>query len=247
MYQDINILSIENYFTDRKIIVFTNFDIDPTTVNNENIILFDKSNSTEMILDFIVKGKNIEIFIKEEVSANVTYIFKIQNIKNVIGEKITSGITKEIVFESSIKEIPNIISPSEYEELSKLVIKMSLDCEVKYNFKYAIQISNDMAFINSILETSTIENSIALSDIPDGQYFLRARIENENVGRWSEIRSFIFKKIIDEDDSEPSYEEDIVVTIKPEDGETPKKICIYFSGDIYNSDDTIISITRRGI
>lgn len=248
MYQDINILSIETSFVDKKINVYTNFDIDPTTVNNDNIIVFDKESSTELILDFKIKNKIIEIYIKEEIEVNKIYTFKIQNICNIIGEKISSGILKEIKFESSIKDIPIIYSPAEYEEISKLIVKLKTENEIKYDFKYFIQVSKDMAFINNVIQTDTIENSITLPNLENGQYFVRARIESKDIGRWSETTSFIIFNIEEDTDSdEPIYEEEIVVTEKPKDGETPEKICIYFSGDIYASDVTNISITRRKI
>lgn len=263
MYQSFSVISLQPIFAENKILISTSFDVDPTSVDESTIQLFSKAHKTESNIDFQVEGKLITVLITEDVVPNTDYIIKISGIKTILGDDLDAGVRRTLTFKSAVREIPLIISPSNYEELVDLKVTLKAILEDKeYDITadktYFIQIAEDVAFINIVLETSTEESTVDLKNLKVGQYYIRARVEaiNEDIGKdygkWSETITFISinKSVIDEpedpvDLNDPEYIEDVELIGIPIHGETPESILLEFSGPIdIDTVDNIVVIRR---
>lgn len=259
MYQSLSIVAIETLYADKQIILSTSFDVDPSSVNEDTIKVFSIFNGNDVNTLFNVVGKEIIITIDENIVPNTDYIIRATGIKNVLGETMRAGIRRKIVFKSSVREIPVIVSPSNYEEITDLKVTLKAiledkEYEVLENKSYFIQIARDVAFIDIILESTSNEANVNLKDLKAGQYYIRARIESydnnqKEYGKWSEVSTFISlakkNEVIDED--APVFIEEVTLIDKPVNGETPNSILLEFSEEIDSDFIDNIVVIRRDI
>ena len=266
MYQEFSIVSLIPKLEEKIIIAKANFDIDENSINSSTIILLCKHDSSETLLTFKVNKNELVINIEEDLIPNAEYILKISNIKSILGEKLISGIVRRYKYDSNVIDIPEIISPSNYEQINN-EIKIELKSNyTNKNFNYLIQISDDVAFINVIRE-SIVGNDGQLIEEPlkEGQYFIRARIENKinnknkkEVGRWSKVITFISSSasIKDEENSsnddndlsnEPEFIKEIILEGYPKNGETPNSIILEYSDKIDPNFKGEIVVIRRDL
>ena len=266
MYQEFSIVSLIPKLEEKIIIAKANFDIDENSINSSTIILLCKYDSSETLLTFKVNKNELVINIEEDLIPNAEYILKISNIKSILGEKLISGIVRRYKYNSNVIDIPEIISPSNYEQINN-EIKIELKSNyTNKNFNYLIQISDDVAFINVIRE-SIVGNDGQLIEEPlkEGQYFIRARIENKinnknkkEVGRWSKVITFISSStsIKDEENSsnddndlsnEPEFIKEIILEVYPKNGETPNSIILEYSDKIDPNFKGEIVVIRRDL
>lgn len=266
MYQSFSVISIEPSFAEKSIMIHTSFDIDPTSVNEKTVKVYSKFDGTDSSVEYKVNKKSITILLKDEIVPNTDYILRITNeVKNILGDGLESGVRRKIVFSSGVREIPQILSPSNFEEISNLKVALTTlkedeEVEDSEDNLYFIQIAKDVAFINIVFET-TIEDKIAdLKDLPIGQYYIRARVEQlkdgkRECGKWSETNTFVStRQIVDDTEyqpepepDEPEYIEEIVLIDKPVNGETPESIIFEFSGEIDPEFIENIVVIRRDI
>nr|DAV25229.1 MAG TPA: protein of unknown function (DUF4962) [Caudoviricetes sp.] len=264
MYQDFSVIAIDPNYAEKKVVINTSFDIDPDSVDERTIQLFSKANRCDANIDFEVKDKTITVLVKEDIVPNTNYIIKITGIKTILGDVLSTGVRRTITFKSMVREIPYIISPSDYEEIVdlKVTLKAILEDEEFESLEdksYFIQIAEDVAFINVVLETRTNESTVNLKNLKTGQYYIRARVEafnegNKDFGKWSETVSFIsLNKAVEEEcpddseDDEPIFIEDISLVNKPANGETPESILLEFSGEVDPDFIDNIIVIRRDI
>lgn len=263
MYQSFSIISVEPKFADKQIVIHASFDIDPASANDSTIRLFSKKDRTDVNIQYRIDQKVMTILLEEDIVPNTEYILRINNgLKNILGDGLSSGIRRSITFKSEVEEMPYILSPSEYEEVTDLRVRLAVTKEsdsatLQDDKMYFIQISRDVLFIDVVTETTTDQNEINLKDLIAGQYYIRARVEkivkgNKEVGRWSEVVTFIsMNETVSEpgqdtpDVDEPEYFEEVYIVNQPSNGETPETILIEFSGEIDpDSIDNIIVIRR---
>jgi methionine-rich copper-binding protein CopC len=261
MYQSFSVTSIDTNFADKKVIIVSSFDINPASVNDSTVQFISKANAVDANVSFTVKGKIIELKIDDEIVPNTEYILRISGIKSVTGSVLSAGVRRSITFNSDIKEVPIIISPVNFEEISdlKVTLKAILEGEVLdsiNNKNYFIQIATDVAFINVVLETRIEANGLIvdLQDLKAGQYFIRARVESvdgKEFGNWSDkitfVSSFGNSNTSTDDDMTPQFVEEVTLVSTPFNGETPNSILIEFSGPIDPNFLNNIYVTRRDI
>lgn len=263
MYQSFSIVDVQTYFAENKINIIASFDIDPESVNDGTVQLFSKHDGVNVNLDLKVDRRTIVIDIKNEIVPNTEYILRVFNIKNRLGEDLTAGIRRKLVFRSEIREVPLIMTPSNYEEVKDLevvltTLKESNEVEEIEDKMYCIQIATDVAFYNIVMETCTDKETTNLKDLTAGQYYLRARIEKvkdgkKDFGKWSEIVTFVSINFdlnepgVPPEDDEPEYIEYLSVINAPVNGETPDSILIEFSKDIDPDSIEDILVIRRDI
>lgn len=259
MYQSLSVVAIETQYADRQIILNTSFDVDPSSVNEETVQVISRTNNVPANVSFNVVGKDIIVTIDENIVPNTDYIIRATGIKNVLGETMKAGIRRKVVFKSSVREIPVIVSPSNYEEITDLKVTLKAILEDKEyesleNKSYFIQIARDVAFIDIVLESTSDEASVNLQDLRAGQYYIRARIESyenneKEYGKWSETTSFISlakkTEVVDED--APVFIQEVALVDQPVNGETPNSILLEFSGEIDSDFIDNIVVIRRDI
>ena len=265
MYREFSILSIDTNLDSKIIVVNTNFDIDENSINSANVILFSRNDSSEVLLTYEVKGKAFIIHIEEDLIPNTEYILKISNIKNILGQKLVSGLIRHIVYEIKVTEIPEMIRPVNYEEVSDTIeIELTTNNQILEDYSYNIEISDDVAFINIVREINIGKSGKAsLSILPIGQYYIRARLQyleegKKAFGQWSSKITFLCITKQDDDnkkedgggnddtgDISPVYKKEIKLINYPKNGETPESFILEFSDNIDPNFKGEIYIIRR--
>lgn len=264
MYQGLNITSIETSYSNKRITIYTNFDINPASVNSNTILLYSYEDKVELKLRYSVLNKKIDVFIEEDLTPNYLYTLKVSKLENILGDESDSGIRKEILFKSDISEIPVIVEPSDFSEVTNLNIKLNVDIDFSNETeKYLyVQISKNIVFDEvTTIDFKSNSKLINVSKLDVGQYFVRARVETTKIeneikeGRWSEIVTFNFVEefgddspTVDDDNSyEPIYQENIQLISEPINGETPENIILEFSSKIDPLQIKDIIVIRRDI
>jgi hypothetical protein len=263
MYQDFSITAISTDLKTKSIIIGATFDIDPTTVNDANIQLVDIVNKNSADISFEIVPKGLVISLKDWPIPNKNYALKVQNLTSVIGEKLVSGISRKVIFDSTICSTIEITYPAFDEEISDLKVSWKeipkSDTSVPIG-SYYIEISTDNAFINIVRGLEIVDRTeIDLLDLKAGQYYLRGRVQKDNeYGLWCETITFIVKEDstsipdsgqnnTDPEEDEEIYTPPIEVVSTPEQGETPSSIIIEFDCSIDPDSVGDILIMRRSI
>lgn len=260
MLQGFSIVEIKPYFADSKIDIIASFDIDPDTVNDSTVQLFSKNDMNNVNLDFEVNRKTITLYIKNEIVPNTDYILRITNVKNLVGEPLPVAIRRKLTFFSQVKEIPVVVSPSDYEEVKDLKVVLTTLKESNEDVQledklYFIQIASDVAFYNVVMEAQTDKEVTHFKDLKAGQYYIRARVEQikdgkKDIGKWSETATFISVSFDGDcgcDDDEPEFIEEVSIISMPVNGETPETILLEFSTIIDPDSIDDILVIRRDI
>ena len=251
MYQNFNVNGITAINSNKSILIETSKFIDNTAQSNISIEIYERYNKVYLDFYFIIDGKNLIINLLDWPVVNTDYILGVKGITSITGEELSSNIKTRIKFISEVKSKVQILSPVMFEKVPDLNIKLE-EILVDENDKNAVgkfyvEIAKDNIFKNLTNKflTDKTENNILLND--KGQYYLRARIQkdDENYGCWSEIVSFVYKEVLNEDkpvdnpgdyvdnpgdyidtdfgdDDNPScdFEDDLILIEYPEQGES---------------------------
>lgn len=231
MQQQFVIQTVETSLIDKKIIVTTNNNIDPNSLDDIFIQIMERETRSEVMFTKEIKGQVLEVTLNEWPIPNTAYIFYLKSLTNVLGEPVRSGVRRKIQFDSAITKKVEIISPSMHETVKSLDIKFDLvdvtDIEDKNECYAYLEIATDNEFYNVVKSTKVKEkNSITITNLKEGQYYLRARAESDEkefqYGIWSETISFIYGKPVcvdadKEEDTEADYIPDFEdMTVAPE-------------------------------
>lgn len=260
MYQAFNIISFDILYAEMKIIIYTNFDVSPISVNSENIKLYDSTLRNSLNISFEVINKNIIINILDDIVPNVEYTLSVSQIKTVLDDELASGIRRKIMFESQVKELAKIIRPTMHEEITNINIAMEATLnnqkvtlgDDKY---FYVEIASDVAFINIVESARAYSDILSINTLlPLGQYYIRARIEmgasgSDIPGRWSDTCTFI---LVQSQAIEPGWPDPVVlkelqVITKYPNGETPSSLLIEFSNNILKESVNNIIVIRRDV
>lgn len=194
MFNEFCVTSIFTDLSQRKIVIETNFKIDPASVNNENVKLVNTENGVQQNYRLTVEEKNVILIFNEWPSLSTTYFLIISNLVDVLKRTLNSSVSKEIVFVSDVKEKVQIVKPVHNEALIINPIEIEIDAisdEKEEGINYRFEISSDVAFFNIVNSVVSNETKINVK-LDDGQYYLRARAEKENEwGDWSDFISFV--------------------------------------------------------
>jgi hypothetical protein len=265
MYQDFSINAVLTDTKTKSIAIAATFDIDQTTVTDSNIQLVDIFNKNNTNITFEVVSKGFVVHLTEWPIPNKEYMIRIQNLKSVTGESLSAGVRRKVTFLSSICSTLEITYPSFNEEISDLKVSWKetpvLVTDTLVN-SYLIEISTENAFYNVLRSSEVIgKNSLDLKDLPQGQYYVRGRVQQAGeYGAWSETITFIVKEntnsspqipgSTNNDDAledEDIYKQPIRVVTTPDHGETPSSIIIEFDCEIDPDFLDNIIVIRRSI
>ena len=272
MYQEFSILTLETILPEKKIVVTTNNAIDPNSVVDEFLEIYERESKAHVSFDVTIEGESLIVELKKWPVPNSSYIFYLKSLKNVLGQDVKSGIKRRIEFKSCITSEVEILSPSMHEKVKELTIKtktiVNSDIEAEYDESTKIQLSTDNAFYNISKETTTKEDEIALTKIKSGQYFMRARKEamidgQFQYGKWSDVVTFFYGNEVSADielEEEPSYTpdyddmtpiiedelDDLEFEISCKNGQTPDKLFLIASKPIDEDSFDATQVTISG-
>lgn len=266
MYQSFSILGATPDLKNKQIIIEANQEIYDGDCSDLEIQLFERRTRTPMLFDVSVEDKFLIIALKDWPLPNSEYILGIKGLKNVLGEETDLGNLKtKILFKSEITSKVEVLSPTKFEKIDELVIKLketNNDPEQIKNCFY-IEIAKDNAFIDSPYQFYVRDKNIVPIQLSNpGQYFMRARVQvnnNDSVqyGEWSELITFVYGKEKEEgeippsfdpedifDDATPEVQEDILeITALPQQGESGESFIFEFNmplDEFFSGKDIII-------
>jgi len=247
---NINELQIDKL--NKSITLYFNYDIDPESITEDSAYLFNKLTRARATAQVTAVESTIIIELDQWPTPNQEYILQVQGIKNIMGTELSSGLSRRITFTSTITSEIAITHPMNFEALEEIEITWD---EVYIGTplnKYKLQISDDNAFYNIVVDTDVIgQRSAELQNISNGQYYARCRAQDgEEYGKWSETVTFRFGPEAHEPIEvwdEPIFVEELLVMSTPENGVTPDKFIIEFDSAIDIDSIENITITRRDI
>lgn len=231
-----NLFSIQDVTPDlsrKQIIVKTNFQVDPTSVDLTTVKFFNYDETKLEMYSLSVDGKNIIIDLKEIPSNNTRYYLKISKIKDALKRTLACDYDDYIRFYDDVVTKVEVISPVSRQTYKSREIEFKLRAtDIVDNLYYRIEVGIDNAFFSTIatikcsglniesddMEVSnfSMENNIikftALID-RDGQLYVRARAEQTEaiLGDWSEVISFNIYTV-SMDSIETTFLEDYLTT-----------------------------------
>jgi hypothetical protein len=262
MYQEFRISAINADLKNKSVTIESTFELDPDTVTEANIQLYCKDTRNDIGFDIKLAGKVITLNLLDWPEPNIDYVISVQKLKTVLGDELVSGVRRKLVFESSVCSKCEITYPAYDEVIENLKVawKEILPSETsQYVSSYYIEISTESAFHNIVEHTTVIgRTELDISDLKDGQYFVRCRAQKDNeYGLWSDTITFIIGDetakpgpIFDPnntDENEDIYIPDINVLSTPTNGTTPETILIEFDCDIDPDSIENIIVLRRQI
>lgn len=261
MYQEFVILTLETNLLEKKIIVTTNNEIDPNSIDDIHIEIIERETKGEVQFTKEIKGSSLEVTLTQWPIPNSVYIFYLKSVKNILGEELRAGIRRKIHFRSTVTKEVEIISPSMHELVKSFNVKFKLvdiikeDEENKVDYNIVLEVSSDNVF-NNIVKSTKIHDKkeITIAGLKPGQYFLRSRVETKDsdikfqYSKWSETLSVVYDKekctILGEDndiDYTPEYDDmlpiiddiaDFEVTLLNSAGVTTDNFLFMFNKDL---------------
>lgn len=248
MYQDLRILAVDPNMQQRKVVIELNFDVDAESITDSSIELYGKAerNRVEYVSEII--GKTIVLTLTSWPIPNFEYVIAIQNLKNVMGEELASGMRRKLIFKSSICSTVQILYPAYGEVITDLKAswkEVLADKTHEIVGSFLIEVSKENTFYTLERHSEvTGSHEINLQDLPDGQYYLRVRAQKDGeLGTWSEVVTFLVGEVAAKpepifdsgdlaDDDEDIYIPDIKILSMSEDGVTPGSILIELDCEI---------------
>jgi hypothetical protein len=258
MYQKFDILGINTSLTDKKVYIECTLDVEEATATRDAITLTERTTSRVIDYDIAVNGTIIELTLKDWPVPNLEHLLVVQTgVKSVTDEPLEAALKRLIIFPSEVTSTAIITSPSNYEEINALSltwIEKQADANMGLVNSYYVEVATENAFYNVVRATTVYgKNDIGLTGIPDGQYFVRVRVQDgDQYGRWSKTITFLFKTtaggtappVSGTDNDDPIYDDDLVILTLPTNGETPSTFLIEFE-DILDPDGIEIVLLRR--
>ena len=266
---------------DKAIYITLSKEPDPDTVNQDSVFLLNKENKTLELLDIDVDKRTIKLQFRQTPVPNINYALYIQSTVKSLVENLSldESLMRNLSFKSDVISTCTILSPSNFERTKTVDVSWQETGE-KLENTFRLQIATENIFTNCVIDTVVNgKNQISLDKpFDNGQYYIRVRSERllaedfAEMGRWSEIVTFIYyadneevplEPPLVEDNSEPPDETttDIGITIEdrvkadePDVTYTtediyellPESISVLFSEDIL-CENASIKVIRRDI
>ena len=262
MYQEFNVLRISTSLLEKKVVVAFSLDVNEETVTLDTLVLVEKA--TSRIVSTIINARRnvVELELVDWPVPNAEYLIKVQKgIKSIVNDELPDSLQRNLIFNSEITSVVEVLSPADHEEINELLItwkeKQVRSSEDLVN-SYYLEISTDTAFYNIVKRTEVHgKESIKLSGLPGGQYYLRIRAQKDGqYGRWSDTATFVVKEESkktgpifeeEEEDDGPVFEEELAVIGVPVNGESLNSFLIEFDDDIDIDSIEDIVVIRRSI
>lgn len=206
MVMGFSIVSVETSLLDNAIIINFSKDIDPDSVNPDDIYVMEHDSRVIVPFDIDVEKNFVKITSKSGFEPDTNYTILIQvGISDLVGTTLEAPLMREVRFGSDVTNTVRIVEPIDFEIVHEVALKWQeydrngkiiADKDIKDSFD--IQIACENAFYNVICDTTTISgdtDAVLKEPIEDGQYYFRIRAHNgEYFGRWSNVGTFVFKK-----------------------------------------------------
>lgn len=119
MHSVFNVTSIAGDYSNKTITIQTNYIVDESTVNKQNVKLVDASSGTTIIYKLSTDKDKIIITLKEWPIPNNTYQVNVTFIKDKLGRDLVYPLTKNIEFKADTKLKARIVYPQNNEAVKR--------------------------------------------------------------------------------------------------------------------------------
>lgn len=119
MHSVFNVTSIAGDYSNKTITIQTNYIVDESTVNKQNVKLVDASSGTTVIYKLSTDKDKIIITLKEWPIPNNTYQVNVTFIKDKLGRDLVYPLTKNIEFKADTKLKAKIVYPQNNEAVKR--------------------------------------------------------------------------------------------------------------------------------
>ena len=119
MHSVFNVTSIAGDYSNKTITIQTNYIVDESTVNKQNVKLVDASSGTTVIYKLSTDKDKIIITLKEWPIPNNTYQVNVTFIKDKLGRDLVYPLTKDIEFKADTKLKAKIVYPQNNEAVKR--------------------------------------------------------------------------------------------------------------------------------
>lgn len=252
MYREFNFTSIDTDAKNKNITVVMTAAIDASTVHGDNIQLLDCTTNHFVLINYEVDREKLIITLPDYPLPNSRYSLVIKGIKDITGNALLRGINYIVEFKSAVKTEAKFIKPAFSEEITDELIFSLQEYiperdvphkdDIKFYNSFLIEVSLDNLFNNIIFRTELIDrNSMTVMDLQNGQYYARARVQNNNeYGIWGPIITFVLNKQEKEESDEPIFYKPLTIVSVPKDGDDASSFYIEMSEEV--DEDTLDSI-----
>lgn len=205
-YNQFSITEVKADYSNKQIVITTNFKLDASTVNTSTVELFESEigNKTEYSVHVNMKTITIKF---DDYPKFDTYYLKIEGIKDALQRSLSCFYSELIYFNSKIKDKLSILAPIHQETLNSKLVQFKVKSTEKLTpeYIYIVEVSDNISFVHNVKKLtangvallekeSESENDITFTAEMDfeGQVFARARVHasEEIFSDWSEIISF---------------------------------------------------------
>lgn len=197
-YNEFSIQEVIPDLSNKRLIIITNFKVDPQTILPTNIALYNYDRTSLETYQLIPDNKNIFVVMNDYPTSDTRYYLKIKDLRDALGRTLKTEFNDYIVFKNEVKTKLEIVSPKSRETVKSRVIPIKIkvtELDEEKATTCRIEFSSDNIFYNIL---NTVEQDIVNGEVSidttierEGQIYVRARAERDNlVGDWSETICF---------------------------------------------------------
>lgn len=197
-YNEFSIQEVIPDLSNKRLIIITNFKVDPQTILPTNIALYNYDQTSLETYQLIPDNKNIFVVMNDYPTSDTRYYLKIKDLRDALGRTLKTEFNDYIIFKNEVKTKLEIVSPKSRETVKSRVIPMKIkvtELDEEKATTCRIEFSSDNIFYNIL---NTVEQDIVNGEVSidttierEGQIYVRARAERDNlVGDWSETICF---------------------------------------------------------
>lgn len=197
-YNEFSIQEVIPDLSNKRLIIITNFKVDPQTILPTNIALYNYDQTSLETYQLIPDNKNIFVVMNDYPTNDTRYYLKIKDLRDALGRTLKTEFNDYIIFKNEVKTKLEIVSPKSRETVKSRVIPMKIkvtELDEEKATTCRIEFSSDNIFYNIL---NTVEQDIVNGEVSidttierEGQIYVRARAERDNlVGDWSETICF---------------------------------------------------------
>ena len=202
MYKQFQVSQVDLRPLDKRINVKFNFDVEESSIKNDsfNLISMDGDH-----INFKITCCEdiVSLHLDEWPVPDTIYQLIIEKeVESIIGNKLMTSIRKKIHFKAQITSKVRIKSPYNFERLEELCFEYDDSENVA---SYYIEIAKENKFFNLTYSGHVFSKKFApvIPDLKAGQYYIRIRVQDgEDYGPWSDIQTFIYKYICDDNNED---------------------------------------------
>lgn len=201
MFKKFCLSSVTANAIEKTVTIGFNYDLEEKTVSTATVRLTESNGS---ILKYTVSVKGTEIILKLKDWPQNTSCFIVidKSVENIAGDTLSQSYRNEIKFGVDITSRVNIKAPYNFEKLDNLRFEVDDTEDIG---SYYVEIAEENLFYN-LKYSGYIEEKVFAPVIPEleaGQYYVRFRVQKgEQYGVWSDVVTFIYQRICDDDEPE---------------------------------------------